>query len=147
MASPQQSELPESDPENSSNPTLEAEEYEPRIIRLRLVPWDVVTTVVFLGVLLYLVTMTGWTSRLWAFTDNLCIDDDCPPVPFGVNYYIYPLMWGGIGAAIAASVVGPFVSLIKGWLMCFWPIVSVGVLTLTSVFGYAATGFSERYWH
>lgn len=157
MASPHQSELPESDPHGPTDPTSEgaaaerdepvAEEYAPRIIRLRLVPWDVALTIALLLVLLYLVTMTSWTERLWAFTDNLCTGDECAPVPFGVNYYIYPFMWGGIGAAFTAALIGPFVSLLKGWLMSFWPVVSVGVLTLASAFGAAATGFSERYWH
>lgn len=153
MASPQQSELPESDPQQPSTPDESAtpddsvvEEYEPRIIRLRLAPWDVVTTIVLLLALLYLVTMTGWTERLWAFTDNLCTGEECAPVPFGINYYIYPLMWGGIGAAFTAAILGPFVSLLKGWFMYFWPIVSVGVLTLASAFGSAATAFSQRYW-
>jgi hypothetical protein len=136
-------------PKRGAGDELPAEDYDyqPRIIRLRLAPWDVVSTIVLLGILLYLVTMTSWTTRLWAFTDNICTGDECPPVPFGINYYIYPVMWGGIGAAIVSAVLGPFVSLIKGWFMCFWPIVSVGVLTLASMFGLVATTFSERYWH
>jgi hypothetical protein len=119
----------------------------PRVLRLRLVPWDVVLTLVLLAVLIGLVTMTSWTTSLFAYTDNVCLTEDCPPVPFGVNYYIYPLMWGGIGAAVTAAVLGPFVSMLKGWYMSFWPFVSVGVITLTSVAGYALVGFSERYWH
>jgi hypothetical protein len=119
----------------------------PKVLRLRLVRWDVVCTLLALGALLLVVSMTTWPTRLFAFTDNECLTEDCPPVPFGVNYYIYPLMWGGIGAAITAAVIGPFVSMLKGWYMSFWPFVSIGVLTLTSVTGYALTGFSERYWH
>ncbi|OSC41348.1 hypothetical protein B8W66_09255 [Mycobacterium decipiens] len=94
-----------------------------------------------------MVTMTSWPAQLFAFTENVCPPDDCPPVPFGINYYIYPVVWGGIGAAIAAAVIGPFVSMLKGWYMSFWPIISIAVITLTSVAGYAMTGFSERYWH
>lgn len=119
----------------------------PRVLKLRIVPWDVISTVVVSGLLLYLVTATSWPSRLFAFTDNVCLSEDCPPVPYGANYYIYPLMWGGIGAAIAAAVIGPFVSMVKGWYMSFWPIIAVGVMTVTSVLGYALAGFSERYWH
>lgn len=119
----------------------------PRIIKLRIVPWDVISTVAGLGVLLVLVTATSWPSRLFAFTDNVCLTEDCPPVPYGANYYIYPVMWGGIGAAIASAVIGPFVSMVKGWYMSFWPIIAVGVITVTSVLGYALAGFSERYWH
>ncbi|KZS85134.1 MULTISPECIES: hypothetical protein [Mycobacterium] len=119
----------------------------PRVLKLRIVPWDVISTVVASGLLLYLVTATSWPSRLFAFTDNVCLSEDCPPVPYGANYYIYPLMWGGIGAAIAAAVIGPFVSMVKGWYMSFWPIIAVGVMTVTSVLGYALAGFSERYWH
>lgn len=145
MTAPNQSDDSEKE-ETTGSPTPH-DEYEPRIIRLRLVPWDVITTVVLLGVLLFLVTMTGWPSRLFAFSESVCVGDECPPVPFGVNYYIFPVMWGGIGAATTAAVLGPLVSLLRGWLMCFWPIVSVGVLTLASVFGYALTGFSQTYWH
>lgn len=61
--------------------------------------------------------------------------------------YIYPVMWGGIGAAIATAVIGPFVSMLKGWYMSFWPIISIAVITVTSIAGYAIAGFSERYWH
>lgn len=60
---------------------------------------------------------------------------------------IYPVMWGGIGAAIATAVIGPFVSMLKGWYMSFWPIISIAVITVTSIAGYAIAGFSERYWH
>ncbi|MCV6985839.1 hypothetical protein H7H78_10470 [Mycobacterium shinjukuense] len=119
----------------------------PRVIRLRIAPWDVVCTVAILGVLLVMVAMTSWPSRLFAFTESVCPPDSCQPVPFGVNYYIYPVMWGGIGAAVAAAVIGPFVSMVRGWYMSFWPIIAIGVITLTSVAGYAMTGFSERYWH
>ncbi|MBY0387138.1 MAG: hypothetical protein K2X56_03230 [Mycobacterium pseudokansasii] len=124
-----------------------ADPQAPRVLKLRIVPWDVVSTVAVSALLLYLVTATSWPSRLFAFTDNVCLTEDCPPVPYGANYYIYPVMWGGIGAAIAAAVIGPFVSMVKGWYMSFWPIIAVGVITITSVLGYALAGFSERFWH
>ncbi|MBX9639080.1 MAG: hypothetical protein K2X97_04950 [Mycobacteriaceae bacterium] len=117
----------------------------PRVIRLRLVPWDVITTLVLMALLMAAVTLTSWPTRLFAFTDNVCQGEDCPMVPFGVNYYIYPLVWGGIGAAGTAALVGPFVSLLKGWFMSFWPIVAVGVLSLASVLGRALTDFSNTF--
>lgn len=123
------------------------ERNERQIIRLRLVPWDVVTTLVLLATIVVLLTMTSWPTQLFSFADSVCQGDECPPVPFGVNYYILPLMWGGIGAAGVTALLGPFVSLLRGWYMCFWPIVSVTVLSLASVIGRALTMFSENYWH
>lgn len=123
------------------------EDRPPQILTLRIAPLDVILTVAFLGALLVVVTTTSWPSQLFAFSQNVCISDDCPPVPFAVNYYIYPVMWGGIGAAVAAAVIGPLVSMVKGWYMSFWPIIAIAVITLTSVIGYALTGFSETYWH
>lgn len=121
------------------------DESRPRVIRLRLAPWDVATMFVLLALLIAALTMTTWPTRLFAFTDNVCQGEDCPPVPFGVNYYIFPLVWGGIGAAGTAALVGPFVSLVKGWFMSFWPIVAVGVLSLASVLGRALTDFSATF--
>lgn len=120
---------------------------ETKIIRLRLVPWDVITMFVLLALMIVAVTMTSWPTRLFAFTENVCQGEDCAPVPFGVNYYIYPAVWGGIGAAGTAALLGPFVSLVKGWFMCFWPIVAVGVLSLASVLGRALTDFSNTFAH
>lgn len=117
----------------------------PRVIRLRLVPWDVITMVVLLVLLIAALTLTNWPTRLFGFTDNVCQGDDCPMVPFGVNFYIFPVVWGGIGAAGTAAVLGPFVSLVKGWFMSFWPIVAVGVLSLASVLGRALTDFSATF--
>ena len=88
--------------------TTQVHDYdEPRTIRLRLVPWDVVTMLVLLALLIVALTMTSWPTRLFAFTENICQGDDCAPVPFGVNYYIYPLMWGGFGAAGHRGVARP----------------------------------------
>lgn len=130
-------------PDQSQDADQEVE--GPRIIRLRLVPWDVITMFVLLALLIAAVTLTSWPTRLFSFTDNVCQGDDCPMVPFGLNFYIYPLMWGGIGAAGTAALVGPFVSLVKGWLMSFWPIVAVAVLSLASVVCRALTDFSNTF--
>lgn len=116
---------------------------EVRVIRLRMVPWDVAATIVLLGALILLLTTTSWPSRLFAFVDGLCVDGDCPPAAFGANYYVYPVMYGGIGAAVAAATLGPLVSLVKGWLMFFWPIVAAGVLTVASVLGYTLAGVAQ----
>jgi hypothetical protein len=60
--------------------------------------------------------------------------------------YIYPVVWGGIGAAIAAAGIGPFVSLLKGWYMSFWPVLSLTILMVSSVTGDMLTIYSARYW-
>lgn len=149
MAPPNQPEDTQPDAGTESRSALDEpdERTPPRVLTLRIAPWDVVCTVAILAVFLVMVTMTSWPSRLFAFTDNVCPPDACPLVPFGVNYYIYPVMWGGISAAIATAVIGPFVSMLKGWYMSFWPIISIAVITVTSIAGYAIAGFSERYWH
>ncbi|BBZ52872.1 hypothetical protein H7H82_16525 [Mycobacterium heidelbergense] len=118
----------------------------PRVLRLRIVPWDVVCTVVLLALLLYLATATNWPTRLFGFLSDVCEGDTCGPVPFGVDYYIHPVVWGGIGAAIAAAGIGPFISLLKGWYMCFWPVLALAVIMVSSVAGDILTTFSERYW-
>ena len=150
MASPHQPDDP-----HPGNPTVSPpaparpyrSEYQPRrVLRLRIAAWDVTSTVVLLALLLYLATATNWPTRLFGFLRNVCEGDDCGPVPFGVDYYIRPLVWGGIGAAIAAAGIGPFVSLLKGWYMSFWPVLSLAVLIVASVAGSILTMFSSRYW-
>ncbi len=118
----------------------------PRVLRLRIVPWDVVCTVALLVLLVVLATATTWPARLFGFLANVCEGEDCGPVPFGVDFYIRPLVWGGIGAAIAAAGIGPFVSLLKGWYMSFWPVLSLALLMVASVAGSILTTFSARYW-
>ena len=118
----------------------------PRVLRLRIVPWDVVCTVALLVLLVVLATATTWPVRLFGFLAHVCEGDDCGPVPFGVDFYIRPLVWGGIGAAIAAAGIGPFVSLLKGWYMSFWPVLSLALLMVASVAGSILTAFSARYW-
>jgi hypothetical protein len=119
----------------------------PPVLRLRLVPWDVISTIGLLALLLVAATATDWGSRLFGFLKDVCTGDDCPPVPYGVDFYIYPLVWGGIGAAIAAAVVGPVVSLLKGWYLSFWPLLATGIVIFSSVAGSMLTGFCSQYWH
>ncbi|MEI7714517.1 MAG: hypothetical protein WCI78_00275 [Mycobacterium sp.] len=138
MAAPQHSDVPYPDPEPARP--------EPRVIRLRVSPWDVVCTVVLMALLVYLATATPWPGKLYAFMHNLCEGDTCGAVPFGADYYIRPLVWGGAGAAIAASIVGPLVSLLKGWYMSFWPALSLALVVVSCIVGSLLTAFSQRYW-
>lgn len=119
---------------------------KPQIIRLRVAAWDVTCTGALLILLLLLATETTWPARLFGFLGNVCEGDTCGPVPFGVDYYIHPVVWGGIGAAIAAAVVGPLVSLLKGWYMSFWPVLSLAIIMVSSVAGSMLTIFSARFW-
>jgi hypothetical protein len=119
----------------------------PPVLRLRLVPWDVICTIALLATLLVAATATDWGSRLFGFLKDVCTGDDCPPVPYGVDFYIYPVVWGSIGAAIAAAVVGPVVSLLKGWYLSFWPLLAIAIIVLSSVAGSVLTAFCSQYWH
>jgi hypothetical protein len=119
----------------------------PPVLRLRLVPWDVTCAIALLAALLLAATATDWGSRLFGFLKDVCTGDDCPPVPYGVDFYIYPVVWGGIGAAIAAAVVGPMVSLLKGWYLYFWPLLAIAIVLVSSVMGSALTGYCSQYWH
>lgn len=110
-------------------------------------PWDVTCTIALLAALLLAATATDWGSRLFGFLKYVCTGDDCPPVPYGVDFYIYPLVWGGIGAAIAAAVVGPVVSLLKGWYLYFWPLLAIAIVVLSSAAGYELTAYCSQYWH
>ena len=119
----------------------------PRVLRLRLVAWDVICAIALLATLLVAATATDWGSRLFGFLKDVCTGDDCPPVPYGVDFYIYPVVWGGIGAAIAAAVVGPVVSLLKGWYLSFWPLLAIAIVVLSSVVGSILTTYCGQYWH
>ena len=119
----------------------------PPVLRLRLVPWDVTCAIALLAALLLAATTTDWGSRLFGFLKDVCTGDDCPPVPYGVDVYIYPLVWGGIGAAIAAAVLGPVVSLLKGWYLSFWPLLAITIIIVSSVAASMLTAYSEPYWH
>jgi hypothetical protein len=138
MASPHQPD----GPDHSDRSDQQA----PRVLRVRIVAWDVVCTVVLLILLVVLATATSWPTRLFGFVGHLCEDETCGPVPFGLDFYIRPVVWGGIGAAIAAAGIGPFVSLLKGWYMSFWPVLALATLMVSSVAGTMLTMFSERYW-
>lgn len=135
MASPQQFDDPST-----------GDHSPPPVLRLRLVPWDVVCTIALLATLLVAATATDWGSGLFGFLKDVCTGDDCPPVPYGVDFYIYPMVWGGIGAAIAAAVVGPVVSLLKGWYLSFWPLLAIAIVVLSSVVGSILTTYCSQYW-
>jgi len=138
MASPQQSQHPLPDDYVDSPPP---------VLRLRLVPWDVACTIALLLALVVAAVATNWYSGLFGFLKEFCTDEDCGPVPMGVDFYIFPVVWGGLGAAVAAALLGPVVSLLKGWYMSFWPVLAVAVVVLSSVAGSALTDYSYPYWH
>lgn len=151
MASPQEpQELQETkdapDPRDARDPNDSEPEATPKVLRLRIAPWDIGCTVALLIALAVLATATTWPSKLFSFLSQVCTGDTCGPVPFGVDYYIFPLVWGGIGAAITAAVFGPIVSLLKGWYMSFWPVLSLALLVLAAVVGSVLTAFSQRFW-
>jgi hypothetical protein len=118
----------------------------PRLLRLRLVPWDVTSLLALLVLLAALAFGTNWYARLFGFLKDVCVGD-CPPAPFGVDYYIFPIVWGGIGAAVAAVLLGPVVSLLKGWYLSFWPPLAIALVLFASAAGTALTDFSSTYWH
>jgi hypothetical protein len=138
MATPLQSENPP--------PTEQVDSRSP-VLRLRLVPWDVAGTIALLLTLVVAAIATDWYSGLFGFLKDFCFDEDCGPVPMGVDFYIFPVVWGGLGAAVAAALLGPVVSLLKGWYMSFWPVLAVAVVVLSSVAGSALTDYSYPYWH
>lgn|GEM_PF-1816949 len=121
-------------------------EEAPRVLRVRLAAWDIVCTVALLVLLAVLATATTWPSRLFGFLANVCEDETCGPVPFGLDFYIHPVVWGGVGAALAAAVIGPVVSMLKGWYMSFWPVLALTLVMVSSAAGSMLTLFSERYW-
>jgi hypothetical protein len=120
---------------------------EPPRLRVRLAVWDVIATVAIWTVLFIVAMTTRWPSQLFGFVADVCPADSCPPVPFGIDLWIYPVVWGGIGAAVAAAVIGPCVSLVKGWYMFFWPILAMTMLVLSAATGSTLTAFSAHYWH
>ncbi len=139
---PEADEVPSADPDAAPV----SDDGPPPVLRLRVAVWDVLCTVALLILLLLLATATTWPTKLWGFLGNVCTGDQCGPVPFGVDMYIYPLVWGGIGAAIAAAGIGPFVSMLKGWYMSFWPVLALTILMVSSMAGFMLTTYSERYW-
>jgi hypothetical protein len=138
MATPLQSENP---------PPSEYVETRRPVLRLRLVPWDVACTLALLLVLAAAAIATNWYSGLFGFLKDFCVEDTCGAVPFGVDFYIFPVVWGGLGAAVAAAVAGPIVSLLKGWYLSFWPVLAVVILVFASVAGSMLTDYSYPYWH
>ena len=118
----------------------------PRVLRLRIAAWDVICTLALLGALLLLATMTKWPSILFGFMSQVCEGDECGAVPFGIDFYIRPLVWGGIGAAITAATLGPFVSMLKGWYMSFWPALALALIVISAVVGSVLTAICRPYW-
>jgi hypothetical protein len=134
-------------PQQFENPSPTHHEVSrPRVLRLRLVPWDVASLVGLLALLGVITFGTNWYARLFGFLKEVCAGD-CPSAPFGVDFYIYPLVWGGIGAAVAAALLGPVVSLLKGWYLSFWPLLAIALVLFASGAGTALTDFSLPYWH
>ena len=131
---------------DTHSPPVDYEDEAPRVIRVRLAAWDVVCTVGLLTLLVVLATATTWPARLFGFLGNVCEGETCGLVPYGLDMYIHPVVWGGMGAAVAAAVVGPLVSLLKGWYMSFWPVLAFALIMVSSVAGSILTTFSERYW-
>ncbi|OBF65792.1 hypothetical protein A5753_00375 [Mycobacterium sp. 852002-51971_SCH5477799-a] len=127
-------------------PLLDYDDEALRVLRVRVAPWDIVCTVALLVLLAVLATATTWPTRLFGFLANVCEDETCGPVPYGLDLYIHPVVWGGIGAAMTAAVIGPVVSLLKGWYMSFWPVLSLALVMVSSIAGSLLTMFSERYW-
>lgn len=127
-------------------PLVDYDDEAPRVLRVRVAPWDVICTVVLLVLLAVLATATTWPTKLFGYLANVCEDETCGPVPYGLDLYIHPVVWGGIGAAMAAAVIGPVVSLLKGWYMSFWPVLALALVMVSSVAGSLLTMFSERYW-
>ncbi len=125
----------------------DSEEQKPRVLRVRVAPWDLIATITLVVLLVVLATATTWPTRLYGFLGEVCTDESCGLVPFQVDVYIYPVVWGGIGAAVAAAGIGPFISLLKGWYMSFWPVLSLAIIMVSSVVGDSLTVFSARYWH
>ncbi len=117
----------------------------PPAFRARLVAWDVVLTVAMLVMLIVVATATTVPSRFFGFLADVCADDSCTPAPYGINYYIYPVVWGGVGAAVAAAVIGPLVSLVKGWYLFYWPLLAATLICLSSLIGSMLTTFSQQY--
>ena len=77
MASPQQSDGP-SPGDHAHSP--------PPVLRLRLVPLDVFFAVTLLATLVVVAIATDWYSGLFGFLTDVCTGDECPPVPFGVDF-------------------------------------------------------------
>ena len=154
MASPHQTDDPHpGDPTDSPPAPDKTDESDhpdqqpPRIIRLRVAPWDLICTISLLTLLIVLATATSWPTKLFGFLKDVCTEDTCGQVPFGLDFYIYPVVWGGVGAAITAAGIGPFVSLLKGWYMSFWPVLAMAAIMVSSLTGTMITMFSARYWY
>ncbi|MGB8390074.1 hypothetical protein [Mycobacterium sp.] len=149
MALPHQPDDPGTGPHPTGladSPPVDYDDEAPRVLRVRVAAWDILCTVGLSTLLIVLATATTWPARLFGFLADVCTGETCGPVPFGVDMYIYPVVWGGIGAAVAAAVIGPVVSILKGWYMSFWPVLALTLIMVSSVVGSILTTFSARYW-
>ena len=130
------------------SPDVSGDSYDgrPPTLRLRVAAWDLICTIVLTGA----APLPGHGHS---------VADQALRVPQGRvrggklwtgairgRYVHLPRGLGGIGAALAAAGIGPFVSLLKGWYMSFWPVLSLAILMFSSVAGGILTTFSARYW-
>ncbi|WP_421845252.1 hypothetical protein [Mycobacterium sp.] len=145
MALPNKLNSPEPGDDTDSAP--EPYDDEPPIDRVRVVVLDVICTVAMWIAVFVVATTTRWPAELFGFLDDVCAPGTCAPVPYGVDIWIYPVVWGGIGAAISAAIIGPCVSLIKGWYMSVWLVVAIAIVFVSSLAGYAMTTFCQTYWY
>ena len=83
MASPhppadRQPTSPTASPQGSDDAHVnQSDQDKPRVLRLRIAPWDVVCTVALLALLVYLATATSWPARLFGFLANVCEGETC----------------------------------------------------------------------
>ena len=145
MASPD--DLPQPDSGDHAETASVLYEEEPPIARVRVSLLDVLCTAGLWTTLFVLATQTSWPTRLFGFLNDVCPPGACAPVPYGLDIWIYPVVWGGIGAAISAAVIGPCVSVLKGWYMSFWLVIAMAIMLVSSVVGSAMTTYSATYWH
>ncbi len=84
---------------------------------------------------------TNWYARLFGFLKDVCIGE-CPPAPFGVDFYIYPLVWGGIGAAVAAALRRAAGVAAEGLVSVLLAALAIVLVLFASAAGTALTDFS-----
>ncbi len=113
--------------------------------RSAVATWDVICTAVAWSVLVMAALAAGWVSLFFAFATDSC-SGDCPPVPYGIDNWIYPVTWGGIAVALLMGTLGPLISISRRWYMVIWPLVALVIVIVSIVAGFAMTAFSARYW-
>lgn len=113
--------------------------------RSRVATWDVVCTAIAWSVLFMAAVAATWVSLFFAFATDSC-SGDCPPVPYGIDNWIYPVTWGGIAVALTMGTFGPLISIWRRWYMFVWPAIALVIVIVSVVAGFAMTEFSARYW-